>query len=777
MPGKAWSKEEERVFWRSIVPLSAKGVGSGSSRSWEELAVIMQREMGPNAKRQYTQLSLVEHYFQNHDKEHFSPFAAPYVHEMKRAMAMIKKSQLQDEASVPSQDAQAQDSFDKHTGETTDEENETILSEGTDHNDGDYVDDGGDEDAEGDDDDVVDVDNDLRTFARDQQIETAARAVKRAAGQRPIFSAPVADMSPRDPGLVPQRNMSKERSTLPPRPPKAVTRNRDFRAHPYDSPRLSQRGRQPPQERARMATPLETNSYYDQGLRTQPFYGQQSSRQPFYDQGPRMQSGYGQDSGYYDQGPRAQTSYVQNFGTQGNYDQARDYYGQTTNPQGFDNGPNSETWDQSSKNREYYEREYAAQSQQYINQCHGRSDDRQGYNGQSSSSRGYDQNRSVAGSSQNHEYRGYDQNQGTQGYHDQNRSIQSSDQNYANQGYYDQDRNVQGSFQNYANQGYDQKRNQHALGDQGNHAIAAYNTGQHQPAPSTGYSGHQPAMGSNQYGPDPQYPQSQQSSMGYPDYPVRNRSSTSARVDPHTMPRYPDRQASMCSGRSSAAMTPNYDSPAQHSAAPSPGYVGYPSTIPDYIQRPSTAGSGHQQPSRRPSAHQQVSEDHHRRGAQLNSGEEPQNEQLQRPSSSVPVLQPPNEDQYRLGGYQEKELFQAPSFSSTARQHATGDYSRQGAYMDRHDEPKNEQIQRPSASSASLPQNPTEYAPQSGYMHDRGQTEDEQFPRPYVSPYSPRQHLSEHSNDQGGGSKKAHVPQYEPEMFQAFEAASAQHKQ
>ncbi|KXH31820.1 hypothetical protein CNYM01_12724 [Colletotrichum nymphaeae SA-01] len=796
MPGKAWSKEEERVFWRSIVPISAKGIGGGSARSWEDLAVIMQREMGPNAKRQYTQLSLVEHYFQNHDKEHFSPFAAPYVREMKSAMAALKKSQLQGEASVPSQDAQAQDSFDKHTGETTDEENETSFSEGTDHNDGDYVDDGGDEDGEGDDDDVVDVDNDLRAFARDQQIETAARAVNRAAGRRPTFSAPVADMSP---GLVPQRNMSKERSTLPPRPPKAVTRNRDFRAHPYDSPRLSQRGRQPPQERARMATPLETHGYYDQGPRTQAYYGQQPSRQPFYDQGPRMQDHYGQESGghgYYDQGPRAQ-AYDQNSGNQG-----------------FDNGPNSETyWDQSAKNRDYYEREYAAQSQQYINQCHGRSEDNQGHQGQTSSSRGYDQSRSVEGPSQNHENRGYDQNQGTQGYHDQNRSIEGYQnhenrgygQNQATQGYRDQNRNFhnhenrgyeqnhstpgyhnqnrsvqssdqyRGYDQNHANQSYDQSRNQHAPGDQGYHVNAAYNTGQHQSAPSTSY-GPQPVMGSHQYGQDPQYPQSQQSSMGYSGYPVGNRPSTT-RVEPHVMPRYSDHQVSMSSGRSSVAMTPNYNSPAQHSAAPSPGYVGYPSAIPDYIQRPSTASSGHQQLSRRPSAHQQVSEDHHRQGAQSNNREEPQNEQLQQSSSSAPVRQPANEDQHRHGGYQEKETFQAPSFSSTTRQHATEDYSHQGAYMDRHEEPQNEQIQRPCASSASLPQNPAEYAPQSGYMHDRGQIEDDRFPRPYVSPYPPRQHLTEHSNDQGGGQRSAHMPQYEPEMFQAFEAASFQRKE
>lgn len=803
MPGKAWSKEEERVFWRFIVPLSAKGVG-GSPRSWEELAVIMQREMGPNAKRQYTHLSLgtfstfrrhtchannqtVEHFFQNHDKMRFSPFAAPYVHEAKRAIALLKKSQSQGEASVPSQDAQVQDSFDKHTGETTDEENETIFSEGTDHNDGDYIDDGGDEDAEAEDDDVVDNDNDLRTFARDQQIETATRAVKRAAGQRPTLSAPVADMNPHDPGLVPQRNMSQERSTLPPRPPKAVTRNRDFRAHPYDSPRLSQRGRQPHQERARMTTPLGTNGYYDQGPRThQAYYGQQSSRQPFYDQGPRMQGHYGQDSGshgYYDQGPRAQTSYDQNSGYQGHYNQGREYYGQTANPQEFDNGPNSETyWDQSAKNREYYEREYAAQCQQYINQCQGRSDDSRGYHGQSSSSRAYDQNRSVEG--QNHENRGYDpgydQNQATQGYHDQNRVEGSQnyenggyEQNHATQGYYNQNRSIQSSNQNcaydqnHANQGYDQSRNQHAPGNQGHHANAAYNTGQHQSAPSTSY-GHQPAM---QYGQDPPYPQSQQSNMGYSDYAVGNR-PTSARPDPHAMPRYSDHPVSMSSRRSSVAMTPSYDTSAQHSAAPSPSYVGHPSTIPDYTQRPSTASSGHQQPSRRPSAHQQANEDHHRQGAQIAS-RAPQNEQLQRPSSSAPVRQPSNEDQHRQGAYEpEKELFQAPSFSSTARQHAAEDYSRQGAHINNREE--HAQSHHPAASSASLPQNPAEYDPQNGYMHDRGQTKDERFPRPYVSPYPPRQDLAEHSNDKGGGSRNAHVPQYEPEMFQAFEAASAQ---
>ncbi|KAK1687911.1 hypothetical protein BDP55DRAFT_72099 [Colletotrichum godetiae] len=734
MPGKAWSKEEERVYWRFVIPQSAKRVDGGPAVPWDQLAVYMQKRMGANAKREYTHLSLLEHYFQNFDKERFSPHAAPYVREAKRIMASIMKSQSQSDASVPSQDAQLQDSFNKHTGETTDEDNGTILSNETNDGDADYIDDG-DEDAEGED-DHVDPDDEVLTFIRDmaresQRNQTAARSVKRAAGQSSTLPAPVADMSSHGnyvPGLAPQHTISQERSTLPPRPPRAVTRVHDYHAFPYESPRPAQHGREPPQKRARLANPFETNGYYDQGLRTQAYYGQQSSRQAFYNQGPRMQSQYGQDSGshgYYDQ----------NSGNQAHYNQTRGDYGQITNPQGFEDDPDSVYfWDQSAKDRSYYERGHARQRQQYIDQCHGLSDDNQDCRGQSSSSHSHDQNRSVQGPFQNHEHRVYDQNEVTRGYYNQNRNIQSAGQNHENRG-------------------YDQSRNQHDLGNQGYHANAAYNTSQHLRAPSVGYSGQQPAMGSHQYHQDPQCqspPQLQQSAMGYSEYPIGNRPSASARLDSqNAMARYSDRQVPMSPGRSSVPMSPNYDSSAQHSVAPSPGGIGHHSTIPDYIQRPSTASSGYQQPSRRPSVRQQASEDHHLQGAHNNNREEPKNEQFQHPSST----------------------------SGPLRQHPGEDHHRQEAYMDRREEPENEQIQRPP-SSVLVRQEPIEYAHhQSGYMNQREQREGERFSGRYVSPYPPRQHPAEHNNGQGGVPKNRFVPEYEPEMFQAFEAESARRKE
>ncbi|KAK1655291.1 hypothetical protein BDP81DRAFT_388232 [Colletotrichum phormii] len=716
MPGKAWSKEEERVYWRFVIPQSAKRVDGGPAVPWDQLAVYMQKKMGANAKREYTHLSLLEHYFQNFDKERFSPHAAPYVREAKRIMASILngESQSQGDASVPSQDAQLQDSFDKHTGETTDEENGTIFSDETNDGDADYIDDG-DEDAEGED-DHVDPDDEVLTFIRDmaresQRNQTAARPVKRAAGQSSTLPAPVADMSPRGnyvPGLAPQHTISQERSTLPPRP--------------LELPRGSA---------TTMLSRTKAPDPLSMGPRTQAYYGQQSSRQAFYNQGPRMQSQYGQGSGshgYYDQ----------NSGSQGQYNQTHGDYGQITNPQGFEDDPDSVYfWDQSAKDRSYYERGHVRQRQQYIDQCHGPSDDNQDYHGQSSSSRGHDQNRSVQGPFQNHENRGYDQNHANPSYHNQ-------------------------SF------------NQHGLGNQGYHANAAYNTNQHLRAPSVGYNGQQPAMGSHQYRQDPQCqspPQSQQSAMGYSEYPVGNRPSTSARLDPqHAMPRYSDRQV---------PMSPNYDSSAQYSVAPSPGDVGHHSTIPDYIQRPSTASSGHQQPSRRPSVRQQANEEHHPQGAHINNREEPKNEQLQHPSStSGPLRQHSNEDHRHQEAFEpEMEQFQQPS-TSAPRQHANEDYHRQAAYMDRREEPENEQIQRPLSPSVLVRQEPIEYAHhQSGYMNQREQREGERTSGRYVSPYPPRQHPAEHNNGQGGVPKDRFVPEYEPEMFQAFEAESARRKE
>ncbi|KAK0635444.1 hypothetical protein B0T17DRAFT_42015 [Bombardia bombarda] len=84
MGGKVWSHEEEEVFWMDIIPKSNKRVGIDrlSDREvmgWPELAQYMVQVMGERARREYTALSLFEHYFQNVVKQRFSPHAGRLV--------------------------------------------------------------------------------------------------------------------------------------------------------------------------------------------------------------------------------------------------------------------------------------------------------------------------------------------------------------------------------------------------------------------------------------------------------------------------------------------------------------------------------------------------------------------------------------------------------------------------------------------------------------------------------------------------------------------------
>ncbi|OHF02851.1 hypothetical protein CORC01_01952 [Colletotrichum orchidophilum] len=363
MPGKVWSKEEERVYWRVIVPNSQKRVDGGIPMTWEELAPIMQTTMGLYAKRKYTHLGLLEHYFQNIEKNRISPNAAPYVRAQKMAIAraMKEKIKTQDDATTPSQHGQGQASFDKHTGETTDEENGDVFLEDTDGNDEDYVYDGDDDDDEDNDDNVLGI---VRAVNQQNRIDHAdSRPVERAPGQNPSLPhnlpAPLVDMGPHGnfvPGMVPQHTISAERSTIAARPARALMRNRDHRAHPYERPRLSQRGRQPPQELARLATQprFQSQGYYDQGPRMQSHYGQNPRSEGYYDQGPSTHSYYGQNPypqayndqgpnthGYYDHGPRAEGYYDespnikssgQSHNDQGYYDQGRNHQGYHANP-------------------------------------------------------------------------------------------------------------------------------------------------------------------------------------------------------------------------------------------------------------------------------------------------------------------------------------------------------------------------------------------------------------------------------------------------------------
>ncbi|KAK3373819.1 hypothetical protein B0T24DRAFT_276496 [Lasiosphaeria ovina] len=88
MGGKVWSKEEEKVFWRDIIPFSPKRLGidrANPEKTWTALAVDMteimneiQADSGEEPRRNYTYLSLFEHFFQNARNKNYSPFARYY---------------------------------------------------------------------------------------------------------------------------------------------------------------------------------------------------------------------------------------------------------------------------------------------------------------------------------------------------------------------------------------------------------------------------------------------------------------------------------------------------------------------------------------------------------------------------------------------------------------------------------------------------------------------------------------------------------------------------
>jgi hypothetical protein len=61
MGGKIWSKEEEDAFWRTIIPRSPKRLGTdqlNDEETWDELAEVLTKIMGDDARRKYTALSL-----------------------------------------------------------------------------------------------------------------------------------------------------------------------------------------------------------------------------------------------------------------------------------------------------------------------------------------------------------------------------------------------------------------------------------------------------------------------------------------------------------------------------------------------------------------------------------------------------------------------------------------------------------------------------------------------------------------------------------------------
>ncbi|KAM0452363.1 hypothetical protein ACHAO4_005574 [Trichoderma viride] len=95
MGGKTWSRQEERFFWRTIVPQSPKAVKpSDRVHDWKICAEIMQQEMGVNARRKYSKLMLFEHYFQNVQTGHKSPCAREFVVEHKRALSEFRKGEV-----------------------------------------------------------------------------------------------------------------------------------------------------------------------------------------------------------------------------------------------------------------------------------------------------------------------------------------------------------------------------------------------------------------------------------------------------------------------------------------------------------------------------------------------------------------------------------------------------------------------------------------------------------------------------------------------------------
>ncbi|KAK1778227.1 hypothetical protein QBC45DRAFT_168757 [Copromyces sp. CBS 386.78] len=101
MGGKQWTKQEELVFWKEVVPRSPKRVGKDRQRHemhWRDCATWMQRRMAREfrePRRTYTELCLFEHYFQNAEKQKFSPHAELLVRRYLRQKAQDGASDVQ----------------------------------------------------------------------------------------------------------------------------------------------------------------------------------------------------------------------------------------------------------------------------------------------------------------------------------------------------------------------------------------------------------------------------------------------------------------------------------------------------------------------------------------------------------------------------------------------------------------------------------------------------------------------------------------------------------
>ncbi|KAK1984252.1 hypothetical protein LZ30DRAFT_712067 [Colletotrichum cereale] len=189
MGGKVWSIQEERVFWRIIVPQSQKRIGTGPAhtKTWEELAALMQSLMGVDAKRTYTHLGLFEHFFQNIDKSRISPNAGFFVREYQQAVNRIVKTNEEERAMGADLDGQSDDAAAMiNVYQDNDNQAETNLS----HCPG-QVNDGGDQSA----DDFKDEDGAIKGDKENPRCDRfpTERVRSRALPHDPV---PMANMGP-----------------------------------------------------------------------------------------------------------------------------------------------------------------------------------------------------------------------------------------------------------------------------------------------------------------------------------------------------------------------------------------------------------------------------------------------------------------------------------------------------------------------------------------------------------------------------------------------------
>ncbi|RSL69413.1 hypothetical protein CEP54_002267 [Fusarium duplospermum] len=93
MGGKVWSTEEERVFWEVVVPVSPNAANPAKRiLSWVECVDLMKREIGANARREYTHTMLYEHHYQNFKPGAKSPKANAFLEKHLRDIEWFKEN-------------------------------------------------------------------------------------------------------------------------------------------------------------------------------------------------------------------------------------------------------------------------------------------------------------------------------------------------------------------------------------------------------------------------------------------------------------------------------------------------------------------------------------------------------------------------------------------------------------------------------------------------------------------------------------------------------------